>query len=630
MRIPEKAVEEVLRKSDLVEVARSFIELRKAGGNDFTACCPFHDERTPSFHINAAKQVYHCFGCGAGGNLITFVKAMVHTDYVGALRYLAQQCHVDLPEEEEEGPGGHQAAMLRRKLRDDGMRLLEDAAGWFESNLHDAIGAEARQYLAARGIDDETVKKYRLGYAPQNWDALRNWAHSRGTDDSLLEATGLIVVKNDPPGKVYDRFRNRLIFPICDELSRVVGFSGRVFAGNAVDVPKYVNSPESDYFHKGRLFYGFNFARAHFKEAGWALVCEGQLDVIACHRAGLHQAVAGQGTAFTEEHAKMLRRTGVPCVHLAYDGDNAGAKAAVRTIGILQQEGMQVMITHLPAGEDPDSIFRKGGGQALNQMMSVSEQAIPFVFRTARQRHPEFTPEARSAVVSETLASIATLTDAVAASGYCQWLAQQLGLPENVVFDQLTVARQSLAAGKDASSRRDFFRSTPLEAAADRQFSIPVSAVTNRGALYPVLEILLEIALNSQEGAAKILEHEELLDVLPDCAATSVLMQLLAAVHDREWEGLVHALPQTSAADDPAVSKALACPQLTAGVSGDAETIARIYDSALNDCFARLERMRLERREAEVARNLADAGSNYQALNQLRELARQKKQLRRK
>ena len=218
MRISEKSIEELLRNADLVDVARAFLELKKVSGNDFAACCPFHNEKTPSFHINAAKQVYHCFGCGAGGNIITFVKGMVNTDYLGAIRWIAEHYHFELTESDDGFGGDRSAAERHRKEHDNGMRLLDDAAGWFESQLNTPAGAEARQYLAERGIDAATIKQWRIGYAPKASQEFFAWARERGVKSELLNATGLTSVSPEDPNHPYARFRHRLVFPICDEL----------------------------------------------------------------------------------------------------------------------------------------------------------------------------------------------------------------------------------------------------------------------------------------------------------------------------------------------------------------------------------------------------------------------------
>ncbi len=619
-----------MRNVDLVEVARAFIELKKVSGNDFAACCPFHNEKTPSFHINAAKQVYHCFGCGVGGNIITFVKGMMNTDYIGAVRWLAEHYHFELPESDDGYGGDRSAAARHRKEHDDGMRLLDDAAGWFESQLNTPEGAEARQYLAERGIDEATIKQWRIGYAPQSGQHLMTWAHERGVKESLLNAVGLTSIKEEERNKTYVRFRQRIVFPICDELSRVVGFSARVFGPNPPSGGKYVNSPESEYFHKGRLFYGLNFARTQFRHTGWALICEGQLDVIACHRAGMVQAVAALGTAFTEEHSRILRRSGVPCVHLAYDGDDAGMKAAVRTIGILQQDGMQVMITPLPAGEDPDSVFRTGGASALQQMMSVVEPSIPFVYKKALAQYPENTPEARSQVVTAVLDTIVTLTDPIAAAGHCQALAKQVGLSEELITGQLALRRNALAEEKRRSERYEQMRNsrTPLQAAVERHFGVPVALIEQRGIINSVLEILLDLALHSHAVAVRLAEQSELLQELPDSPATQTLLHILASVHDDEWHETVRMLPQTSAVDDSLVSKVVTMPQF-AEIADDA-AVPQDYEIALNDCMNVLQRKRLTRQEQEIAAQMQQqqGSGDFSDLNRLRELALQKKELR--
>ncbi|MBO7742372.1 MAG: DNA primase, partial [Victivallales bacterium] len=446
MRIPERIIEEIRQRADIGEVARDFMELKRSGDGSFKACCPFHHEKTPSFSVNTTKQVYHCFGCGVGGNVITLVKGLVNTDFVGAIRWLGRKYNIDIPEEYDSSEGDSAEAARRRRLREEGMRLLNDAAGWFQSQLNTPAGAEARSYLASRGIDQETISKFRIGLAPEGWDSLTQWARTKGYSRDALIETGLCLSKEGQQ-RLYDRFRNRIMFTICDELSRPVAFSGRLYAANQPPNAggKYVNSPESEFFHKSRVLYGFNFARSAFKNAGWALVCEGQLDVIACHRSGLEQAIAAQGTAFTEEHARMLRKANVSNVHLAFDGDAAGLKAALRTIKLLHAESIHVMVTPLPGGADPDSIFRSGGPDALKKIMDHAVSAVEFSFNTAKAAHPEDTPEAKSAVVSEMLDVIASIQDGVARSGHCQLLAKSLSLPENVIFDELALRQKNAA-----------------------------------------------------------------------------------------------------------------------------------------------------------------------------------------
>ncbi|HOG51364.1 MAG TPA: DNA primase, partial [Lentisphaeria bacterium] len=301
MSIPEEFIEQLRQRTDIADVVGSFTQVKKRG-SDHWACCPFHKEKTPSFKMDSQRQTFYCFGCKKSGNLFHFIQEMVNTDFVGAVHWLADRYGLTVPETRRRGDGA--ASEQRRQWREQGQKLLNEAADWYHHLLKQPEAEKARAYLQSREIDSEAIEKFNLGYCLDSWDALCQWASSRGYSPELLEATGL-VSKKEGSTSFYDRFRDRLIFPIHDELSRVVGFSARILSPDA-KAAKYVNSPESDFFQKSSVLYGLNHARTSLKTFGHALVCEGQLDVIACHRAGLSNAVAAQGTAFTENHARLL------------------------------------------------------------------------------------------------------------------------------------------------------------------------------------------------------------------------------------------------------------------------------------------------------------------------------------
>ncbi len=606
MRIPETIVEEIMRKADIVEVAQSFFELKKAGDNDFKACCPFHNEKTPSFHINRAKQVYHCFGCGAGGNLITLVKAMVNTDYVGAMEWLARKYGVTIPENYDDGVSAGDARR-RRQFHDDGLRLLDAAAGWFQSRLNAPEGTAAREYLKSRGIDDATVARYRIGYAPDAWDAFAVWAQANGFSPALLTATGLCLQKEN--GRLTDRFRNRLMFSICDELSRVVAFSGRVLEA-AVKTAKYVNSPETEFFHKSSILYGLNIARLAFRKAGWALVCEGQLDVIACHRAGLEQAIASQGTAFTEEHVRMLTRASVKTAHLAFDGDGAGLHATLNTIKLLYGAGIQPLITTLPEGEDPDGLFRKGGAEALRQVMSIAEPAIPFAFRFFQNEHPDGTPEARSKIANEMAAVIACIQDDVARVGHAQWLADQLSIPQEIFLNLLDSQRQKLLE----ESRREFRPEGAAMRPATPTPQVVPMAVLERGndrAAVSLATAALDLALHYQEAAKQFAASSAFWRLTGDAPVFQALNFLLANTAENEWAESVNAIAQGDWATDTIVSRLLLASDF--GQDGGDNAEAALPDmpaQAVADCLKRAESMALEAEQVRLRAQLAQAPQN--------------------
>ncbi len=606
MRIPQTVIDEIMRKADIVEVAQGFFELKKAGDNDFKACCPFHNEKTPSFHINPAKQVYHCFGCGVGGNLVTLVKALVNTDYVGAMEWLARKYGVVIPENYDDGVTADDARR-RRQFRDDGMRLLDAAAAWYQSHLNAPEGAAAREYLRSRGLDGATVERYRIGYAPDAWDAFAAWALANGFSAALLTATGLAIQKED--GRLADRFRNRLMFSICDELSRVVAFSGRVLGPTPPNTGKYVNSPETEFFHKSSVLYGLNIARMAFRKAGWALVCEGQLDVIACHRAGLEQAVAAQGTAFTEEHVRLLAKANVKTAHLAFDGDAAGHKATLRTVKLLYGGGIQPLVTTLPEGEDPDGLFRNGGAEALQQVMAAAEPAIPFAFRVFQQQHPEGTPEARSQIVDEMLAVIACIQDDVARIGHAQWLADQLSIPKGILLNLLDGQRQRMLEESRRETRRAF---QPDGAAAAPPTPAPqivpramLERENNRAAT-SVATAALDLALHYHEAAKRFAASDAFWRLTGEAPVFQALNYLLANTSEGEWEEGVKAIAQGDWAADTVVSRLLTASVFApADADGATETLPEMPAQAVEDCLKRVEEMALEAEQARLRQQLA-------------------------
>ena len=398
--IPEEILDEIRRKADLAQIVGSFTELKKKGGDDLWACCPFHKEKSPSFKINQQRQVYYCFGCKKSGNIFHFVQEMVNTDFIGAVEWLANHLGIIIPASTGDSKSDAEAAR-KRQLREDGFRLLKETAVFYQKMLQQPEAEIARSYLRERGLVPDAINKFAIGYSPDSWDALGNWAATQGYSRDLLVQTGLSIRKEEQKEHCYDRFRGRLMFPICDELGRVVGFSARTLESHPQSA-KYINSPESEFFQKGSILYGMHLARQEFKKAGTALVCEGQMDVIACHQGGLCHAVAAQGTAFTSMHATLLKKS-TTHVTLAFDGDTAGSKATLRTITLLLEADIHTSVVTLPEQQDPDSIFRTGGAEALRQIIAGTEEAIPFVYRIACQQHNLQIPEEKSAAVTQIL-----------------------------------------------------------------------------------------------------------------------------------------------------------------------------------------------------------------------------------
>jgi DNA primase len=538
-RIPESAVEEVRERADIIDVVGSHLKLQKRG-SDYWACCPFHKEKTPSFKVSGSRQSFYCFGCHKSGNVFTFVQEIENLDFVEAVRALARRFGVIIPEPEEDGgsPAERDAAAKRRSDREQAYQLLAQMARWFQHRLTLPDAQAARDYLAGRGLDAEPIATFGLGYAPDSWDASLHWAEQLGFSRDLMVQTGLVAVRDEDPTRCYDRFRDRLMFPISDEHGRVVGFSGRVLQADA-KTAKYVNSPETDYFHKGRLLYAFHLARSHFREHGRALVCEGQLDVIACHRAGLNHAVCSQGTAFTEQHAQLLRRA-TDVVTLAFDADPAGQKAAVGTVQLLQRAGLQVAVAVLPEGEDPDSLFRHQGPQGLRAAMTAAVGGAQFVYELAAKRHDASTPQGKAAIVQEVLPAIISLDDPVARDAYCIWLAGLLQVPDGAVARAMEIAQRQ-QAGERGAERGARASQPAMGAAAPARAASALPAFAVPVARKPALLTLLDLAVHFEAVAQELLD-ELPPELIPDTPVGKALNLVLAGTAAGEWSRSANAL----------------------------------------------------------------------------------------
>jgi DNA primase len=371
--LPQETVEQVAAASDIVAVISSYFPLKRAG-TEFRALCPFHQEKTPSFFVNPSKQSYYCHGCGAGGAVFQFLMQYENIDFPESVRRLASRAGIaiiveELSEEEE----------AKQSLRKRLLRLHFECSAWFHSNLlRTKAGAHARSYLTSRGVNIETAKRWQIGYAPKTWDSLVHWATTSGFTREELMASGLAKPREEgnPRSRIYDRFRDRLMFPIHNDFGEVVAFSGRILDPNASG-GKYVNSPETPLFSKGNLLFGLHQSKRFIANARQAIVLEGQLDLITTFEAGIQNVVAPQGTALTARQAALLHRFADEVV-LFFDADAAGQKAAERALEVLFGAGLQVKMGEMPPGEDPDSLIRHSGSDAFRARVEAAEDFFDF------------------------------------------------------------------------------------------------------------------------------------------------------------------------------------------------------------------------------------------------------------
>jgi DNA primase len=383
--IPSETIEQIAAANDIVEVIGSYFPVKRAGTN-FKALCPFHQEKTPSFIVSPSRQTFHCFGCGAGGSIFRFIMDYEHVDFPSAVRKLAARAGITVVEKFS-GRGADDEDR-QRELRQKLLKLHAEAAQWFHENLiKKEVGEVARKYLRNRGITGEIAKHWQLGYAPEEWDALGTWARTRGYDVRELIASGLIKTReetdatqsqasNTKSQKSYDRFRGRIMFPICNDVGEVIAFSGRLLKDEE-GTAKYLNSPETALFRKGSVLFGLDKSKRALIEVNCAVVCEGQLDLISLFEAGITNVAAPQGTAFTDSQARILKRY-VNEVVLCFDADPAGQKAAERSLNALLQNDLIVRVVEMPVSEDPDSLIRREGKEAFEKRIGAARDFFDY------------------------------------------------------------------------------------------------------------------------------------------------------------------------------------------------------------------------------------------------------------
>ncbi|MGL4854689.1 MAG: DNA primase [Lentisphaeria bacterium] len=401
--ISSEQIQLVKERTDIVELVSSYVLLKRAG-NSHKGLCPFHSEKSPSFNVSASSQFYHCFGCGKSGNVVNFLMEIEGLNFLDAIHRLADRAGITLIE--EKGGYDRTKAQVLKKGKERLLELMGHVSQWYSSQLFTREGVIAKNYLSERGIDDQTIRHFALGYSPEGWHSLINYALGMGyTRKELLDA-GLIII---PEGKgieqSYDRFRGRLMFPIWDESGNVIAFSARTLKNEDA---KYINSPETSIFSKGRVLYGFHRAKSGFRRHNFAILCEGQLDVIACHRAGFDNAVAPQGTAFTEEQASLLKRF-VDNVSVAFDSDGAGRKATERSFELLLKAGIEMSVISLPDGQDPSGVFENKGAEALVSFFQNKYNFFDYIIE--RFNTTDFTSDADRALAANAIIQKAILID---------------------------------------------------------------------------------------------------------------------------------------------------------------------------------------------------------------------------
>ena len=423
----DELIEEVRSRNDIVDVVGGYVKLQKRGSTYF-GLCPFHNEKTGSFSVTPSKQMYYCFGCGAGGNVFTFLMQYENFTFSEALQSLAERVGIDLPQQE--------MSEAQKKEADRRTQLLEinkEAAKYFYRLLRSPRGENAYNYFKKRELSDETMKKFGLGYSDQYSNDLYRYLKNKGYSDDLLKDSGLISV-NEAQG-AHDKFWNRAMFPIMDIHNRVIAFGGRVMGDGE---PKYLNSPETKIFDKSRNLYGLNIARTSRKEQ--ILLCEGYMDVIALHQAGFDNAVASLGTSLTSGHANLLKRY-TKEVYLTYDSDGAGVKAALRAIPILKEVGIITKIVNMQPYKDPDEFIKALGAEAYQERINQAENSFMFEVRIMEQNYDMHDPEAKTAFYNDIAHKLLGFSEELERNNYIQAVAEKY----NIRFEDLRKLVNNLA-----------------------------------------------------------------------------------------------------------------------------------------------------------------------------------------
>ncbi|MDQ3800231.1 MAG: DNA primase [Acidobacteriota bacterium] len=612
MRYPEYFIEELRQRADLVRIIEPYAPLKKKGAN-WMGCCPFHQEKTPSFSVNPAKGFYKCFGCGKGGNAFSFLMELEGLSFPEAIKKVAEVSGIPLPAPVDDKKFEHvrKKKEAEKKIADAVIELNQFALEFWEHHLDENIGRQARDYLEKRGISDETRKTFRIGFAPDSWDALMSHLKSKGADEKLVEQSGLVSI-NEEKKRVYDRFRGRVMFPVLDVAGKPVAFGARILDKGE---PKYLNSPETPAYIKGEHLYGLFQDKEDIRAKKFAILTEGYLDLIALYQAGVHNAVASLGTAFTPQQAKLLGRFARKIV-VNYDGDSAGVKAARRAIETLLAEDFEIKVLVLPNGQDPDDFIRANGFQAYkNQHKENAFPYLQFVLENATRERNIALPKQKADAIEDVLPVISAVRNPI---------------QKRESFDQA----MNFLRVDDAVLKRDLWKTVKLAAAAGDVNAADIRRTVSRHSrarLTVAEQRLLEFIIHDAELREIILPQLEETD-FEALATASVFRALLTIQQDgKEFtaENLTNLVSEDAQAEDILPILLMSEPPREPD-----EAIDEILAKAEKCVFA-LRGMAIANRISEVSQELVNAEQtgDVELLNRLvteqLELARLKRELER-
>lgn len=583
-RIPEETLQQILAATDIVELIGRTVKLRRAGGN-WLGLCPFHNEKTPSFNVRPSTASFRCFGCGASGNAFGFLMNHDGLSFMEAVERLAQAANIRI-EREVWDANAEQEAKQKSAL----IRVHQQISQWYHQLLMKSpLAQAARDYLKGRGIDQGIARNWQLGYAPPSGPLLQQWANANEVSRALLIEAG-ILAQSPERGDTYPRFRDRLMFPIRNDQGEVIAFSGRLLQSDA-KAAKYLNSPETPIFSKSRVLFGFDRARRSISKTGQAIICEGQIDTLMLHEAGFTQAVAGQGTAFTEFHARALKRQADEVV-LCYDSDNAGIKAAEKAFRILAPAGLLTKMLALPSGEDPDSLIRKQGREAFAELLAKAEDFLDYQTQQAAKADALGDMRQRVRFAGQLAENIAVVDSAVARATAIQRAALRLSLPEDSLANLVKQARKS------PTRRAEPAQSTGNEAELQKQAQAMVQQA------HPQVRILASLAL----GDAEVLDwlRQQSLKPLLELPGTEILAPLwqsrFDATQPAALQGFLMQLPQV---EQVALNHIMHLPQPPSGLEGAMHALSDLEIFRLKTLLTGLQtQLRQPRLDAQTSNEL--------------------------
>ena len=577
MRFPQTFIDDLKRQADIVRVVQDYVALKKKGTN-WMACCPFHQEKTPSFSVSPAKDIFYCFSCQKGGSVFNFVMEMERVSFPEAIKIVAEKVNMPLPQMEDD-----KRFESRRKEADEVVELNSWALEWWEGQLAEghAEAQAARDYIEGRGISEETRKMFRLGYAPDSWDGLGSYLKRRGATAAQIERSGLVVKKD--AGGFYDRFRGRVIFPVLDAQGRAVAFGGRVMQTGE---PKYLNSPETAAYTKGRHLYGLHQTRDEIRRKKFAILVEGYLDLIIPYQFGVRNAVASLGTALTPEQAKLLGRFARRVV-VNYDGDRAGVSAAKRAIETLLAEDFDTKVLVLPDNADPDEFIKTSGVEAYNERRGAALPYIQFVLDQAMRDRNLRRPADKAAAVEEVLPFIRAVRNKIQKREYFDMAMDALRVEEPALRRELWQTVAKTATG-------DKNAATAVQDKVVRAESAPLTVAEQR---------LLELLVHDAELRRILLPRIEPEDYedLPTAAIYRALKELEAAGAEIDFSSLGARTGEDAVAADLVPLLLMSEPERAEGEAAD-DVLAEA-----ESCLLTLRLMKVERRLKDLAMEIVAA-----------------------